>query len=103
MSPRRGRRWPLPGAPGFHWYWCRASATRTATPSTPPARRSSDLHDRLWEQTGLGPEATVLGGFSMGSVMSYAMGLGADRPPVAGLLAFSGFVPTVDGWGPQLR
>ena len=36
----------------------------------------------------------------MGSVMSYAMALGGDRPPVAGILAFSGFVPTVEGWQP---
>ena len=44
----------------------------------------------------------MLGGFSMGSVMSYAMALGADRPAVAGILAFSGFVPAVDGWEPSL-
>jgi hypothetical protein len=29
------------------------------------------------------------------------MALGADRPPVAGLLAFSGFIPTVDAWEPS--
>jgi len=44
----------------------------------------------------------VLGGFSMGSVMSYALGLGSDRPVPAGILAFSGFVPTVEGWQPDL-
>jgi phospholipase/carboxylesterase len=38
----------------------------------------------------------------MGSVMSYATGLGGERPPVAGILAFSGFIPTVDGWTPDL-
>jgi phospholipase/carboxylesterase len=37
----------------------------------------------------------------MGAVMSYALGLSADRPAVAGILAFSGFVPTVDGWTPS--
>jgi phospholipase/carboxylesterase len=93
----------LPGAPGFHWY----VVPRVGHPDhdTFHAARAAlaDLHDRLWEQTGVGPEATVLGGFSMGTVMSYAMGLGADRPPVAGLLAFSGFVPTVDGWEPHLE
>jgi len=91
----------LPGAPGFHWY----VVARVGHPDreTFNAARGalSEFHDRLWEQTGLGPEATVLGGFSMGSVMSYAMGLGGDRPPVAGLLAFSGFVPTVEGWEPS--
>jgi phospholipase/carboxylesterase len=34
--------------------------------------------------------------------MSYALGLGSDRPAPAGILAFSGFVPTVDGWAPDL-
>ena len=38
----------------------------------------------------------------MGSVMSYALGLGPDRPAPAGILAFSGFVPTVEGWQPSL-
>ena len=60
------------------------------------------FHDELWERTGLGPEQTVLGGFSMGSVMSYSLGLGPDRPAPAGILAFSGFVPVVDGWEPDL-
>jgi phospholipase/carboxylesterase len=29
------------------------------------------------------------------------MGLSAERPVVAGILAFSGFVPTVEGWEPR--
>jgi phospholipase/carboxylesterase len=45
---------------------------------------------------------TVVGGFSQGSVMSYALGLGQGRPVPAGILAMSGFVPTVDGWAPDL-
>jgi phospholipase/carboxylesterase len=43
----------------------------------------------------------VLGGFSMGAVMSYAMALSGERPAVAGILAFSGFVPSVDDWQPR--
>jgi len=35
-------------------------------------------------------------------VMSYSLGLGADRPAPAGVLAFSGFVPVVEGWEPGL-
>jgi phospholipase/carboxylesterase len=53
-------------------------------------------------RVGLTPEKTVLGGFSMGSVMSYSLGLGPDRPAPAGILAFSGFVPVVEGWQPDL-
>jgi phospholipase/carboxylesterase len=92
----------LPGSPGYHWY----RVPRVGHPDSESfvAARAAlaDLHDRLWDETGLGPERTVLGGFSMGAVMSYAMALGAERPPVAGILAFSGFVPTVEGWAPSL-
>ncbi|MGH2884831.1 MAG: alpha/beta hydrolase, partial [Solirubrobacteraceae bacterium] len=35
--------------------------------------------------------------------MSYALGLGADRPAPTGILALSGFIPTVDGWEPALH
>ena len=92
----------LPGSPGFHWY----VVPRVGFPDreTFEAARAAlaELHDGLWEETGVGPERTVLAGFSMGAVMSYAMGLGAERPAVAGILAFSGFVPTVEGWEPSL-
>jgi phospholipase/carboxylesterase len=40
----------------------------------------------------------VLGGFSQGSVMSYALGLGAGRPRPAGIMALSGFLPQVEGF-----
>ena len=39
----------------------------------------------------------------MGAVMSHAMGWSAERPAVAGVLAFSGFVPTVAGWRPTFE
>jgi phospholipase/carboxylesterase len=90
----------LPGSPGYHWYL----VPRVGHPDreTFEAAREAlaELHDGLWEESGIGPERTVLGGFSMGAVLSYAMGLGADRPAVAGILAFSGFVPAVEGWEP---
>ena len=37
----------------------------------------------------------MFGGFSQGAVMSYALGLAAGRPRPAGILAMSGFIPTV--------
>ncbi len=92
----------LPGWPGNHWY----VAPRVGFPDhdTFHAARHAlaELHDELWQRTGMTPAQTVLGGFSMGSVMSYALGLDADRPAPAGLLIFSGFIPTVEGWRPSL-
>ena len=92
----------LRGAPGKHWYL--VPRVGYPDPETFAAARGSlaAFHDKLWERTGIEPARTVLGGFSMGTVMSYAMGLGADRPPVAGILALSGFIPTVEGWSPSL-
>lgn len=49
------------------------------------------------------PAARIaLGGFSQGAVMSYALGLGRGRPRPRTLLALSGFIPTVEGWEPDL-
>lgn len=92
----------LRGSPGYHWYM----VPRVGYPD-PDSFRSAygelaALHDELWKRTGVGPGRTVLGGFSMGTVMSYATGLGGDRPAPAGILALSGFIPTVDGWQPSL-
>ena len=92
----------LPGWPGHHWYVVpRVGYPDPATFQSSYAALGA-FHDELWERTGLTPEQTVLGGFSMGSVMSYSMGLGGDRPSPAGIMAFSGFIPVVDGWEPDL-
>jgi phospholipase/carboxylesterase len=92
----------LPGWPGHHWY----VVPRVGYPDPDTFHAAyaalAAFHDELWERTGLTPEQTVLGGFSMGSVMSYALGLGPGRPAPAGILAFSGFIPVVDGWQPEL-
>jgi phospholipase/carboxylesterase len=92
----------LPGGPGYHWYV--VPRVGYPEPDTFHAAYQSlgAFHDQLWRRFGLDPERTVLGGFSMGSVMSYSLGLGPDRPAPAGILAFSGFIPTVEGWEPQI-
>jgi phospholipase/carboxylesterase len=90
------------GWPGHHWYLVPRVGFPDRESFDGAYALLSEFHDELWKRTGIAPERTVLGGFSMGSVMSYALALGADRPPPAGILAFSGFVPTVDGWQPQL-
>jgi phospholipase/carboxylesterase len=92
----------IAGWPGYHWYL--VPRVGHPDPETFFASRQAlaALQDRLWEETGVGPERTLLGGFSMGAVMSHALGWSGDRPAVAGVLAFSGFVPTVPGWQPSL-
>jgi phospholipase/carboxylesterase len=92
-------RGPLSLPPGgAHWYVVR----RVGYPdpetfnSTYP-ELSSWLAELLAEH-GIPPERTVLGGFSQGSVMAYALGLGPGRPRPAGILALSGFLPRVEGF-----
>jgi phospholipase/carboxylesterase len=93
----------LEGWPGYHWY----VVPRVGYPDPDTFRSAfgalSDFHDALWERTGTTPERTVFGGFSMGSVMSYSLGLAAERPRPGGILAFSGFIPVVEGWEPDLE
>jgi phospholipase/carboxylesterase len=93
----------LPGWPGYHWY----AVPRVGYPDPDTFwaafQALAEFHDELWERTGMGPDRTVFGGFSMGSVMSYSLGLSGDRPAPAGLLIFSGFIPVVEGWQPDLE
>jgi phospholipase/carboxylesterase len=93
----------VPGWPGNHWYVVPRVGFPDPQTFTAAYELLSEFHDELWQRTGVSPARTVLGGFSMGSVMSYALALGAGRPLPGGILAFSGFVPTVEGWQPQLE
>src|SRR5215218_5145928 len=78
----------LDGWPGNHWY----VVPRVGFPDPDTFRAAyaklAAFHDELWERTGLTARQTVFGGFSMGSVMCYSLGLPADRPAPAGILAF---------------
>jgi phospholipase/carboxylesterase len=91
-----------PGALGNHWYL--VPRVGHPDPDTFHAAREqlAELHDELAERTGIPASRTILGGFSMGAVMSYALGLDPARPSPAAILAFSGFIPTVEGWAPDL-
>jgi len=109
LDPQRRLHVVTPRAPlqpqgmlGNHWYLVPSVGYPDPGTFHQAYAKLSELHDELWERTGIAPERTVLGGFSMGTVMSYALGLGPDRPAPAGILAFSGFIPTVEGWEPQL-
>ena len=92
-------RGPLSLPPGgAHWYAVREIGFPDPGTFLPTLAALSGWLDDVLAEQALAPESTVLGGFSQGAVMSYALGLGADRPTPAGILALSGFMPTVDGF-----
>jgi phospholipase/carboxylesterase len=91
-------RGPLELPPGgAHWYVVRRVGYPEPDSFIPTFERLTAWFDALPEAIGVAPERIVLGGFSQGAAMSYALGLGEGRPRPAGLIALSGFIPTVDG------
>jgi phospholipase/carboxylesterase len=97
LDPERRLRGLTPRGPlalppgGRHWY--RLGGIPTPEPETfwPSFTELAELLDGL-------QKPLVLGGFSQGAVMSYALGLGRGvekRPAV--LLPLSGFMPEVEG------
>jgi phospholipase/carboxylesterase len=93
----------LPGSPGYHWYVVRQVGVPDPVTFHSAFDQLAALHDELGRRYAVAPDRTLLAGFSMGAVMSYSLGLAAARPVPAGILAFSGFLPTVDGWEPDLQ
>jgi phospholipase/carboxylesterase len=92
-------RGPLSLPPGgAHWYVVRRVGYPDPDTFQPTFERLTGWLDAFLDQHGVAPDRAVLGGFSQGTVMSYALGLGAGRPRPAGILALSGFIPTVDGF-----
>ena len=86
-------RGPLSLPPGgAHWY----IVPRVGYPD--PATFTASYHEASEWLDSLPHKQLVLGGFSQGAVMSYALGLATDRPRPAAIAAFSGFIPQVDGW-----
>ena len=94
---------PLPGPGGGRW-WYMVPRVGYPDPKTFHATYTqlTEFLDGWLRERGIPWERTLVGGFSMGCVMSYATGLGPGRPSPAGILAMSGFIPTVEGWQAQL-
>ncbi len=93
---------PVPPG-GKHWYAVREVGFPDPETFATAYEALTGFCDELLEARGIGWERTVLGGFSMGAVMSYAVGLGVGRPSPAAIIALSGFVPTVEGWEADLE
>jgi phospholipase/carboxylesterase len=105
LDPHRRLVGLAPGGPlflppgGRHWY----IVPRVGFPEHDTFHASYELLQRDVPQlTGVPWERTILGGFSQGTVMAYALGLGAGRPTPAGIVAMSGFIPTVEDWDADL-
>ena len=104
LDPQRRLLAATPRAPlslppgGAHWYVVRRVGFPDAETFHAAFDPAAKWMDALLAEHGIAPERTVIGGFSQGAVMSYALGLGAGRPRPAGILALSGFIPTVEGF-----
>lgn len=109
VDPQRRLLGITPGAPltnvppgGRHWYLVPRVGYPDPTTFHDSYRLLTGFLDQTLDDRGIGWDRVVIGGFSMGTVMSYAVALGEGRPSPAGILALSGFIPTVDGWHPAL-
>ena len=86
-------RGPLSLPPGgAHWYPLGGIPTPPAEPFTASLATLAEFVDELPYDT------VVLGGFSQGCAMAYALALYRGRRRPDALLAMSGFVPSVDGY-----
>ena len=105
IDPRRRLRGVTVGGPlalppgGRHWYAVHRVGFPDPSTFDPTYTRLGRFLD---SELGLDWSRTVIGGFSQGGVMSYALGLGAGRPRPAGVLAMSCFVPETDHWEADL-
>jgi phospholipase/carboxylesterase len=92
-------RGPLSLPPGgAHWYAVRRVGFPDPETFFPTFQRLSSWLDAFLGEQGIDLSRTVIGGFSQGAVMSYALSLATARVAPAGILAFSGFIPSVEGF-----
>ena len=104
FDPRRRLVAATPRAPlalppgGWHWYAFRSVGFPDPETFGAVHPLASEWLDTFLADRALTHDRLVLGGFSQGAVMTYALGLGSGRPRPVALIALSGFVPTVPGF-----
>lgn len=97
-------RGPLSLPPGGqHWYVVQRVGYPDLETFLPTFGELASWLDATLAEHGVAPDRTVFGGFSQGAVMAYSLGLAAGRPSPAGILAFSGFLPRVEGFELELE
>jgi phospholipase/carboxylesterase len=96
-------RGPLSLPPGgAHWYVLGGIGTPEKTTFSSSFAAAGEWLEGFLAQHSVGYERLVLGGFSQGGVMAYALGLGDGRSRPAAIVAFSSFIPSVDGFALDL-
>jgi phospholipase/carboxylesterase len=92
-------RGPLSLPPGGrHWYVVRQVGFPDPPTFLPTFVALAEHVDGLLTERGIGWEQAAVGGFSQGAVMAYSLSLAAGRPRPLAVLAFSGFIPSVEGF-----
>ena len=105
LDPERRLHGYTPRAPlalppgGAHWY----VVPRVGFPDPATFAEGYAALTEWFDALPYPAEDIVVGGFSQGAVMTYALGLGAGRPRPRALVALSGFIPTVAGWEPNFE
>lgn len=96
---------PAPEMPGgYFWFSFPSDQHFPLTPDQPPAPEEmaraalaiTQLLNSIWVQTGLGPEQTVLAGFSQGAMAALYTGLGLEGSALA-IVGFSGILVLPEG------
>jgi phospholipase/carboxylesterase len=109
FDPRRRLVGAFPRGPlqlppiGHHWYATGDDGQADAETFLATFERLQSWLEGLAARTGVPIGRTVVGGFSQGAVMAWALGLGPGRPRPAGILAMSGALPAVPGFVLQLE
>ena len=83
---------------GRHWYIVRQVGFPDTGTFLPTFEELAGHLDSILAEREIPWAQAAVGGFSQGAVMSYALGLGAGRPRPAAVVAFSGFIPSVEGF-----
>lgn len=101
FAPNAPERCPL-NPMGYQWFELDMVPDFTRIEGLVPAAETvRQMLAQLWAETGLGPDRTILGGFSQGAMLTLYAGLTLDTP-LAGLVAFSGGLPFDQTFWPEI-